>query len=113
MATHAPDTAAGIGMSPKPRAHGSELHGPPEPRRPIASDLRQEPGALAAHAGICAGGERGNLPPYGDPNGVCEKSEIFQNPLSGSRERKRRLVAKVSIEKCVRSPTGDKARARH
>ncbi len=25
------------------------------PRRPITSDLRQEPGALAAHAGICAG----------------------------------------------------------
>ena len=24
--------------------------------RPITSDLRQEPGALAAHAGICAGG---------------------------------------------------------
>ncbi len=63
-------------MSPKPRAHGSELHGPPKPRRPITSDLRQEPGALAAHAGICAGGERGNPPPYrdhvekkiGDPN---------------------------------------------
>ncbi len=53
---------AGIGMSPKPRAHGSELHGPPRPRRPIVSDLRQESGALAAQAGICAG-ERGNPPP--------------------------------------------------
>ncbi len=53
-------------MSPKLRAHGSELHGPPKPRWPITSDLRQEPGALAAHAGICAGGERGNLPPYRD-----------------------------------------------
>jgi len=43
-------------MSPKLRAHGSELHGPPKPRRPVTFDLRQEPGALAAHAGICAGG---------------------------------------------------------
>ncbi len=43
-------------MSPQLRAHGSELHGPPKPRWPITSDLRQEPGALAAHAGICAGG---------------------------------------------------------
>ncbi len=42
-------------MSPKLRAQGSELHGPPMPRWPITSDLRQEPGALAAHAGICAG----------------------------------------------------------
>ncbi|MCH8196502.1 MAG: hypothetical protein IH904_00330 [Proteobacteria bacterium] len=38
------------------RAHGSELHGPPKPRWPITSDLRREPGALAAHAGIGAGG---------------------------------------------------------
>ena len=30
------------------------MYGPPKPRRPITSDLRQEPGALAAHAGICA-----------------------------------------------------------
>ena len=51
-----PGHRAGIGMSPKLRAHGSELHGPPKPRWPITSDLRQEPGALAAHAGICAGG---------------------------------------------------------
>ena len=29
----------------------------PIPRRPITFDPRQEPGALAAHAGICAGGE--------------------------------------------------------
>ncbi len=43
-------------MSPKLRAHGSELHGPSKPRWPITSDLRQEPGALAAPAGICAGG---------------------------------------------------------
>ena len=50
-------------QSPKPRAHGSELYGPPEPRRPITSDLRQEPGALAAHAGICAGGSGVTCPP--------------------------------------------------
>ncbi len=47
-------------MSPKLRAQGSELNGPPRPRWPITSDLRQEPGALAAHAGICAGGTRLN-----------------------------------------------------
>ncbi len=55
---------------------GSELHGPPKPRRPIASDLRQEPGALAAHAGICAGGgggARGNPPPYPAQNDAVGK----------------------------------------
>ncbi len=57
MATTAKNTA----KSTKLRAHGSELQGPPKPRRPITSDLRQEPGALAAHAGICAGGA--DLPP--------------------------------------------------
>ncbi len=50
-------------MSPKLRAHGSELHGPSKPRWPITSDLRQEPGALAAHAGICAGGSGVTCPP--------------------------------------------------
>jgi hypothetical protein len=43
------------GMSLKQRAHGSELHGYPIPRMPIAFDLRQEPGAGKPHAGICAG----------------------------------------------------------
>ncbi len=62
-----PGHRAGIGMSPQSRAHGSELHGYPIPRRPITSDLRQEPGALAAHAGICAGGE--------------EKSSFLPRPL--------------------------------
>ncbi len=58
-----PGHRAGTGMSPQPRAHGSEMYGPPKPRRPIASDLRQEPGALAAHAGICAGGSGATRPP--------------------------------------------------
>ncbi len=39
------------------------MYGPPKPRRPITSDLRQEPGALAAHAGICAGGSGVTRPP--------------------------------------------------
>ena len=58
-----PGHCAGTSMPPKQRAHGSELHGYPIPRRPITSDLRQEPGALVAHAGICAGAES-NLYPY-------------------------------------------------
>ena len=37
-------------------AGGWELHGYLIPRRPITFDPRQEPGALAAHAGTCAGG---------------------------------------------------------
>src|SRR5512132_1089577 len=49
---------AGIRMSPTARAHGPELDGPPKPRMPVASDLRQEPGAGKPHAGICAGGGR-------------------------------------------------------
>ena len=40
-----PGPSAGIGMSPTAGAHGSELDGPPKPRTPVASDLRQEPGA--------------------------------------------------------------------
>src|SRR5262249_54727629 len=43
------------GMSLKQRAHGSELHGYPIPRRPITFDLRQEPGAGKPHAGIWGG----------------------------------------------------------
>ena len=53
-----PGHSAGPGMSPTARAHGSELDGPPKPRMPVASDLRQEPGAGKPHAGICAGGGR-------------------------------------------------------
>ena len=44
-------------MSLKQRAHGSELHGYPIPRRPITFDLRQEPDAGKPHVRICAGGE--------------------------------------------------------
>ncbi len=36
---------AGIRMSPTACVHGPELDGPPKPRMPVASDLRQEPGA--------------------------------------------------------------------
>ena len=53
-----PGHSAGIGMFPTARAHGPELDGPPKPRMPVASDLRQEPGAEKPHAGICAGGGR-------------------------------------------------------
>ncbi len=45
------------------RATWMLLDGPPKPRRPITSDLRQEPGALVAHAGICAGGSGVTRPP--------------------------------------------------
>ncbi len=57
-----PDLVLGA-QPPKLRAHGSELHGPSKPRWPITSDLRQEPGALVAHAGICAGGSGVTCPP--------------------------------------------------
>ena len=53
-----PGHRAGIRMFPTARAHGPELDGPPKPRMPVASDLRQEPGAGKPHAGICAGGRR-------------------------------------------------------
>ena len=53
-----PGHRAGPGMSPTASAHGPELDGPPKPRMPVASDLRQEPGAGKPHAGICAGGRR-------------------------------------------------------
>jgi hypothetical protein len=53
-----PGHRAGPGMSPTARAHGPELDGPPKPRMPVASDLRQEPGAGQPHAGICAAGGR-------------------------------------------------------
>jgi hypothetical protein len=53
-----PGHSAGTGMSPTACAHGPELDGPPKPRMPVASDLRQEPGAGKPHAGICAGGRR-------------------------------------------------------
>src|SRR3954470_21009796 len=36
---------AGTRMSPTACTHGPELDGPPKPRTPVASDLRQEPGA--------------------------------------------------------------------
>src|SRR3954467_14111787 len=45
-----PGHRAGIGMSPTACVHGSELDGPPKPRMPVASDLRQEPGADAEGA---------------------------------------------------------------
>ena len=51
-----PGHRAGYGVSPKLRAYGSEVYGPPKPRTPVASDLRQEPSAGKPHAGICAGG---------------------------------------------------------
>jgi len=59
-----PGPSAGPGVYPKLRACGSEVHGPPKPRTPIALDLRQEPGAGKPHAGICAGGpgQPGSLP---------------------------------------------------
>ena len=57
-ASACPGHSAGTGMSPTARAHGPELDGPPKPRMPVASDLRQEPGAEKPHAGICAGGRR-------------------------------------------------------
>jgi hypothetical protein len=41
-----------------PNGLSPELDGPPKPRMPVASDLRQEPGAEKPHAGICAGGRR-------------------------------------------------------
>ncbi len=37
-----PGHRAGIVMSPKLRAHGSELHGPPKPRRPISRRAKRE-----------------------------------------------------------------------
>src|SRR3954469_6272716 len=49
---------AGTRMSPTACTHGPELDGPPKPRTPVASDLRQEPGGEKPHAGICAGGRR-------------------------------------------------------
>src|SRR5262244_3125333 len=49
--------SAGPSISPKQRAHGSELHGYPMPRRPITFDPRQEPDAGKPHVRICAGGE--------------------------------------------------------
>ena len=51
-----PGHRAGIDMSPKLRANGLKVYGPPKPRTSIAFDLRQEPGAGKPHAGICAGG---------------------------------------------------------
>jgi len=42
-------------MSPKQRAHGSELHGYPIPRMPITFDLRQGPVAGKPRARICVG----------------------------------------------------------
>ncbi len=60
-----PGHRAGTGMSPTARVHGPELDGPPKPRMPVASDLRQEPGAGKPHAGICAGAG-GNSCPYRD-----------------------------------------------
>ena len=54
-----PGLSAGTGMSLKQRAHGSELHGYPIPRRPITFDPRQEPDAGKRHVRICpAGGEQ-------------------------------------------------------
>jgi len=66
-------------MSPKLRAHGSELHGPPKPRWPITSDLRQEPGALVAHAGICAGGSGVTRFPTAPVIVRCPRSERALN----------------------------------
>ncbi len=67
VATHVPDT------EPESACHRScaptDRHGPPKPRWPITSDLRQEPGALAA-------GERGNLPPYRDHWGFVTRCRI-------------------------------------
>src|SRR3954469_21356813 len=40
-----PGHSAGIRMFPTACVHGPELDGPPKPRTPVASDLRQEPGA--------------------------------------------------------------------
>jgi len=51
-----PGHSAGPGMSPKLRACGPEVYGPPKPRTLAAFDLRQEPGAGKPHAGICGGG---------------------------------------------------------
>lgn len=85
-----PGHRAGIGMSPQSRAHGSELHGYPIPRRPITSDLRQEPGALAAHAGICAGGgwQRSSLPRPTSPNHHSWRTDIasgsWPRPITAS-----------------------------
>ena len=56
---------AGTGMSPTACAHGSELDGPLKPRMPVASDLRQEPGAGKPHAGT-ARGAGGTPAPYRD-----------------------------------------------
>jgi hypothetical protein len=59
-----PGLSAGYGVSPTLQACGSGVNGPPKPRTSIASNLRQEPGAGKPHAGICAGGGRGNSVPY-------------------------------------------------
>ena len=61
-------------------AGGWELHGYLIPRRPITFDPRQEPGALAAHAGTCAGA-RSNPRPYRD----LRLSTTIDPFFSGSR----------------------------
>ena len=79
-------------MSPKLRAHGSELHGPPKPRWPITSDLRQEPGALAAHAGICAGGSGVTRPL---PRQLARPKDVERWSMTTMREKLIKIGAKV------------------
>ena len=56
-ATHAPDTAPDPACPRRPEPTDRNWRAP-KPRMPVASDLRQEPGAGKPHAGICAGGGR-------------------------------------------------------
>ncbi len=60
-----------------------------------SSDLRQEPGALAAHAGICAGGERGNLPP----------TATVEMPVGGSQSIVRLTPKMLSSKSLVIGPS--------
>ena len=64
-----PGHSAGPGMSPTARAHGPELDGPPKPRMPVASDLRQEPVRESRTPGS-ARGAGGNSCSYRDRRGV-------------------------------------------
>ena len=79
-----PGHRAGTGMSPTACTHGPVLDGPPKPRTPVASDLRQEPGAGKPHAGT-ARGDASNGVPYRDDRGLAFASRIARPQHSLSK----------------------------
>jgi hypothetical protein len=81
-------------MSPKLRAYGSEVYGPPKPRTSIAFDLRQEPGAGKPHAGICAG-DRGNPAPYRDKPTFSKTTSVGK--IIGSLTGKTKLSSLTAL----------------